>query len=512
MSALEAEIIEANRQLEKHERRQKQAREEQHKAQVQAERHEDRIEIYRRRLSKLHRQRDGKDDDAGKLPTQRNEGKHLTPKFLSFFKTKLLNRGEKSVRQCSIEAGAHPSTGSRVYRKALKELSYEGAGYVERNESTQPAEPQGSVAESANKKNRSPDFRDTHLQVALRLLEDNDQATLSEMADAIEEEKGIRYDTSTISRHLCDVGLSSKAVVKIGKRWNAPEVIQKRKQWVNKLQELKHKHLLFVDDSPFNTLIRKAQGRRLPGRSSLQFVPDSRGLNRTLLTGIFYPARTLKKAPRQREGMKKRILPHFLIHEGGIRYQSGRGKARLGRRGVSSRERKEQAENTARQGGGRGHGEPAQTEASQVTPATRARGVTSRHVCEYLEHVRDQIPENTTLVWDNVSIHKSEETMAYLERMSQEIEGFEVLFLPQYSPFLNPIEYLFGGVKRHVRVAAPRDDTELYGAIELALVQLNQEHTLRGYWRRMKKYLPTCAAGDILIFRLDAKSQTTCKQ
>ena len=114
MSALEAEIIEANRQLEKHERRlwQKQAREKQHKAQVQAERHEDRIEIYRRRLSKLHRQRDGKDDDAGKLPTQRNEAKHLTPKFLSFFKIKLLKpRGEIGAPML------HRSWGPPLYRE-----------------------------------------------------------------------------------------------------------------------------------------------------------------------------------------------------------------------------------------------------------------------------------------------------------------------------------------------------------------------------------------------------------
>jgi transposase len=48
-------------------------------------------------------------------------------------------------------------------------------------------------------------------------------------------------------------------------------------------------------------------------------------------------------------------------------------------------------------------------------------------------------PRNTVLLLDNASIHHSK-----VVKESMRLKGYEPLFVPPYSPELNPIELLFG--------------------------------------------------------------------
>lgn len=52
----------------------------------------------------------------------------------------------------------------------------------------------------------------------------------------------------------------------------------------------------------------------------------------------------------------------------------------------------------------------------------------------------------TILVMDNAAFHKSMQTKQLIEQA-----GCELLFLPPYSPDLNPIEKLWANIKRHWR-------------------------------------------------------------
>ena len=58
------------------------------------------------------------------------------------------------------------------------------------------------------------------------------------------------------------------------------------------------------------------------------------------------------------------------------------------------------------------------------------------------------------LVMDNLSPHKSEPTLSLLTQA-----GAEILFLPAYSPDLNPIENMWSKVKTHLRCAEARYET-----------------------------------------------------
>jgi transposase len=68
------------------------------------------------------------------------------------------------------------------------------------------------------------------------------------------------------------------------------------------------------------------------------------------------------------------------------------------------------------------------------------------------------------VVMDNLSSHKSARAVARIEGV-----GAKVLYLPPYSPDLNPIEKVFSKVKDFLRSAAARTERALYDAIAFAL-------------------------------------------
>jgi transposase len=71
------------------------------------------------------------------------------------------------------------------------------------------------------------------------------------------------------------------------------------------------------------------------------------------------------------------------------------------------------------------------------------------------------------VVMDNLSPHKSQETLGLMTAL-----GVEVLFLPAYSPELNPIEKMWSKVKALLRSAEARTPEELVAAIGRALARI----------------------------------------
>jgi transposase len=65
-----------------------------------------------------------------------------------------------------------------------------------------------------------------------------------------------------------------------------------------------------------------------------------------------------------------------------------------------------------------------------------------------------------TLILDNLSSHRSEKAAAILKE-----RGAWFLFLPPYSPDLNPIEMAFSKLKAHLRKAKARTIEALWQAV-----------------------------------------------
>jgi transposase len=71
------------------------------------------------------------------------------------------------------------------------------------------------------------------------------------------------------------------------------------------------------------------------------------------------------------------------------------------------------------------------------------------------------------VVMDNLSSHKGELTLELITAL-----GAEVLFLPPYSPDLNPIEKMWSKVKALLRSAEARTPKDLLEAIGQALARV----------------------------------------
>ncbi len=68
------------------------------------------------------------------------------------------------------------------------------------------------------------------------------------------------------------------------------------------------------------------------------------------------------------------------------------------------------------------------------------------------------------VILDNLSPHKSEPTLALIRQT-----GARILFLPAYSPDLNPIELMWSKVKNYLRSVEAQTEAALVEAIGAAL-------------------------------------------
>jgi transposase len=77
---------------------------------------------------------------------------------------------------------------------------------------------------------------------------------------------------------------------------------------------------------------------------------------------------------------------------------------------------------------------------------------------------------------DNLSPHKSAETLRLIQRL-----GANVLFLPAYSPDLNPIEKMWNKLKEFLRSTQARSEHALIQAIASALAAITPRDAINWF-------------------------------
>lgn len=99
-------------------------------------------------------------------------------------------------------------------------------------------------------------------------------------------------------------------------------------------------------------------------------------------------------------------------------------------------------------------------------------GATDAEVFEaYVEHfLSPTLEEGQVVVVDGLGAHRTEKVRELIEA-----RGAELLFLPAYSPDLNPIEEAFSKIKQLVRKAGARTREALVEAIARALAAVTTE-------------------------------------
>ncbi len=108
----------------------------------------------------------------------------------------------------------------------------------------------------------------------------------------------------------------------------------------------------------------------------------------------------------------------------------------------------------------------ASMSAEGMGPSLAVGGPTTREVFEvYLEHfLAPALRPGQVVVMDNLSAHKGDRVRDLIEE-----RGCEVVYLPPYSPDLNPIEQAFAKLKTLLRRAGARTREALIEAMGRAL-------------------------------------------
>jgi transposase len=99
-------------------------------------------------------------------------------------------------------------------------------------------------------------------------------------------------------------------------------------------------------------------------------------------------------------------------------------------------------------------------------PSMAVEGSTTKKVFEtYVEHfLAPALKSRQIVVMDNLSAHKGDRVRKLIKD-----RGCQLLYLPPYSPDLNPIEEAFSKVNRSLRVIGARTREVLVEAIGMAL-------------------------------------------
>jgi transposase len=121
-----------------------------------------------------------------------------------------------------------------------------------------------------------------------------------------------------------------------------------------------------------------------------------------------------------------------------------------------------------------------------VKPSMSVEGAVDGKAFEsYIEHfLAPKLERGQIVVMDNLSVHKSKRVQRLIEEA-----GAALLFLPPYSPDMNPIEGAFSKVKSVLRKVAARTREALVEATGRALDTITTED-IRGFYTDCGYRLP----------------------
>lgn len=109
--------------------------------------------------------------------------------------------------------------------------------------------------------------------------------------------------------------------------------------------------------------------------------------------------------------------------------------------------------------------------------------IRSRQAVEFLAHLRRQIGGKLLIIWDGLAVHRSRAVARYVEHSG----GALVLArLPAYAPELNPVEYIWGHLKRHALANFCARDLPHLGREARRRLRRSQRRTslIRAFWQQ----------------------------
>ena len=110
--------------------------------------------------------------------------------------------------------------------------------------------------------------------------------------------------------------------------------------------------------------------------------------------------------------------------------------------------------------------------------------LTAKRFITYLEvYVLALLVGGKFLIMDNHPVHCAKAVKRFLEE-----HKVPYVFLPPYSPELNPIEEAFSKIKHYIRKCKPRTEETLFAAISKAIATITEDDVI-GYINHAEEYL-----------------------
>src|SRR5262245_1769807 len=126
----------------------------------------------------------------------------------------------------------------------------------------------------------------------------------------------------------------------------------------------------------------------------------------------------------------------------------------------------------------------AVTPAGQIYTLARQEPLTGLDTVAFLEHVGREVGGPVQVVWDRSPIHRRAAVGEFVEAVGA--DGLALELLPAYAPDLNPVEWLWGHLKR----------VEMKNLVCLDLEELHEEfHLAVGRVRQKPRLIPAFFAG-----------------
>ena len=128
--------------------------------------------------------------------------------------------------------------------------------------------------------------------------------------------------------------------------------------------------------------------------------------------------------------------------------------------------------------------------------SAQTRAYNRAFFCAFLEELFPMFAErgvtNVVLVMDNVPFHKGEQVRTLVES-----HGHKVLYLPPYSPFLNPIENMFSKWKEYVRRERPENEAHLLELINMAASTVSADDC-SAFFRHTMAFIARCLGRQVI--------------
>jgi len=116
----------------------------------------------------------------------------------------------------------------------------------------------------------------------------------------------------------------------------------------------------------------------------------------------------------------------------------------------------------------------------------KKRGVNAEDFRSFLIDVSGKVQWNSVFILDNCKIHDAE-LLEGTWHLLRQTYGIEHIFLPPYSPFLNPIEYAFNDLKEAVKQQVFYNRGELLRTIEEEIKNITAEKS-QAYYSKTLQY------------------------